>query len=164
MVVVGTATSAARRCLADMRRAVVLSSLVAVLGAAEAAPRRRSRFAAYIDPALVERHPRTSPPVSVEFVLGCTSASSNWLAAVRQRLTGVLGKRVVASIGMTVVVDCASGNDAPRESLEPEPCDASLVAITPATPNGLVIDFRCRAPTTEEMAALIRSRLGPRRR
>jgi hypothetical protein len=137
-----------------------LTSLVVVLGVADAAPRRRSQFAPYIDPALVHHHAPKPLPVSVELVLGCTSGSSTWLAAVRQRLARVLGTRVVASIGMKVVVDCASGTNAPRSLLEPEPCEASLVAITPATPNDLVIDLRCRSSTTEEMAALIRSRLG----
>ena len=146
-----------------MRRAAALTSLVASLGIAGAAPRPRSRFAAYIDSTLVERRPPKSLPVLVEFVLGCTSGSSAWLASVRQRLARVLGRRVVASIAMHVVVDCASGNDAPPEFLELRPCEASLVAMTPATPNDLVIDSRCRAPTTEDMAALIRSRLGLRR-
>jgi hypothetical protein len=146
-----------------VQRALVLTWLLAVLGTADAAPRRRSRFAPYIDPTLVERPPDPLP-MSVEFVRSCTSGSSRWLAAMRQRLARVLGTHVVASIGMKVVVDCASGNDAPRELLEPKPCEASLVAITPASPNDLVIDLRCRAPTTDEMAALIRSRLGLRRR
>jgi hypothetical protein len=146
-----------------VRRALALTSLLAFLGAADAAPRRRSRFAAYIDPTLVEHHPPEPLAVSVELVVGCTSGSARWLAAVRKRLARILGTHVVASIDMNVVVDCASGNSAPRELLEPEPCEASLVAITPASPNDLVIDFRCRASTTEEMAALIRSRLGLRR-
>lgn len=75
----------------------------------------------------------------------------------------MLGKRVVASIGMQVVVDCASGNEYPPELLEANPCEASLLPITPMTPDDLVIDFRCRAPTTEEVAAVIRFRLGMRR-
>ena len=116
-----------------MRRAAALTLLVVFLGAADAAPRPRSRFAAYIDPTLVQRR-ATSLPMSIEFVLDCTSGSATWLAAMRQRLARVLGKRVVASIAMHVVVDCASGNQYPPEFLEPEPCEASLVAIMPAPP------------------------------
>ncbi len=158
------ATSAARPYLAfDMRRAAALTWLVVFVGAADAAPRPGSRFSAYLDPALAKRRPPESPRVSVELVLDCTSGSSASLAALRQRLARVLGKRVVASIAMQVVVDCASGDEPPPELLEPEPCEASLEAITPATPDDVVIDCRCRAPTTEDVAAVIRSRLGLRR-
>jgi hypothetical protein len=148
-----------------MRRATVLAWLVLFVGAADAGPRPRSRFAAYIDPALVERRPPNlkSLPVSVEFVVDCTSGSSTWLAAMRQRLARVLGNRVVASIAMHVVVDCASGDQHPPEFVEPEPCEASLVAIAPTTPDELVIDCRCHVPTTEDVAAVIRSRLRLRR-
>jgi hypothetical protein len=146
-----------------MRCVVALTTLVVFLGVADAAPRPRGRFAAYIDPALVQRRPSQSPRVLVEFVVRCTSGSSTWLAAMRRRLVRLLGERRLASTAMQVVVDCVSGNQYPPVFPEAEPCEANLLPVTPATPDGLVIDFRCRAPTTEDVAAVIRSRLGPRR-
>ncbi|MEO8699037.1 MAG: hypothetical protein ABI867_03305 [Kofleriaceae bacterium] len=76
---------------------------------------------------------------------------------MRRALTSALGMRVVSQIAMHVVVDCASGEQYP-EFLEPH-CKTTLVAITPTNPNELQIDFRCRAPTTADVAAAIRSRL-----
>jgi hypothetical protein len=148
-----------------MRRAVAVISLVLFLAVADAAPRPRGRFAAYIDPTLVQPRPPKSPQVSAprvsaEFVLNCVGATSTWLAAMRHRLARVLGERVFASIATYVVVDCASGNE---PVLEPQPCEASLVTITPARPDDVVIDLRCGAPTMEEVTAVIRSRLGRRR-
>jgi hypothetical protein len=145
-----------------MRRAATLALLLVWLVAADAAPRPRSRFAAYIDPALVHRRAPKTAPLSIELVLDCTSGSSAWLAAIRERLARELGKRVVASIAMHVVVDCASGNEDAAVA-EPEPCAARLVAITPTTPDDIVIDARCGLPATEEVAAVIRTRLGLRR-
>jgi hypothetical protein len=149
-----------------MWRAAALTSLVVFLGGADAAPRPRSQFAAYIDPALVKPRPPTSrsaPALSVELVLDCTSASSTWLVLLRERLARVLGNRVVASIAMHVVIDCASDEQYPPDSLELEPCKASLDRIMPATPDELVIDCRCGTPATEDVAAVIQSRLRPRR-
>jgi hypothetical protein len=127
-----------------MRCAAALTALMVVLGAADAASRPRSRFAAYIDPSLGHRKPHVSPRVSVAFVIGCSSGATAWLAAMRLQLARRLGNRVVAPIPMRVVVDCASG--------EADPCDDP---IAPATPGELVVDFRCRAPTTAAVAAAI---------
>jgi hypothetical protein len=157
----------ARPCPVDVRRTATLTLLVVFLGAADAAPRPRSQFTAYIDPALVKRRPLRSPSasvdfVSVDFVLDCASGSPPWLVAMRQTLARALGNRVVASIAMHVVIDCASGQD-PPEFLEVESCEASHVAVTPATRGDLAIDCRCHAPATEDVAAAIQSRLRLRR-